>query len=79
LGSFIEADPTIPLRAWRAKFMAAIERTGAITADFKVETVTANADHQLLVELQAVHRHLGNYIDRINAQQPTGLRLVQGD
>lgn len=76
LSAFVGSDPAIRLAAWRTSFMAAIGRMASIT-EFKPDDVAVKADQQLIDELQAAHRHLGNYIDRINAQRPSGLRLVQ--
>jgi hypothetical protein len=77
LRSFVEADPAQHVAAWRTAFIAAIARTTSIIPSFRPEAVAENADEALIKELRDAHRHLGNYIDRIDAQRPTGLRLVR--
>lgn len=76
MDAFIEADSTLRLATWRKNYMSAIACTLSVTS-FKPEDVAAKADGALIQELDRAHRDLGEYIDRIAALRPNGLKLVR--
>lgn len=77
VAEWLAADPNLALATWRKHFSGAITRITSITA-FTPDAVADRADGDLISELHEAHKHLGDYIARVDKLRPTGLRLIGG-
>lgn len=74
---YLEADKAVQLASWRKHYMTAIVRMTEIIR-FTPEQVAEKADEMLFAELDQGLADLSDYVKRVRALRPQGLRVVGG-